>query len=170
MAPSPNGVGPIICSCTLIPWVIVFYMWAFNAMDPANCWVSEGQLWVSQNATGLANETNVAETWRTFFVIMFWTHLAMTLLLCFAGSALCGGEKTQAIGTGCGGLGCCTILAKWGFWIWALILRFGHEGSVASGSMIDECRNANPGIAAGQDWQDSLSDAMSTEDGSSRLL
>lgn len=127
-------------------------MWAFEGMDPENCWVTEGQLWVSQSATGAANETNVAEKWRTFWTWAFWLHLIMVILMCLTGAFSCAGDKTAAIAHACGGLGCCTVLAKWGFWVWALILRFSDEGSVAAGQMVAECENANPGMAAGTEW------------------
>lgn len=167
-APKNSGAAPVCCACTVIPFMVCFYMWAFQMMDPAHCWVTEGQLWVSSAPTGAANETDVAEAWRSFFVVSFWIHLAMVVLLCLAG-CFSFVEKLVAVGASCGGLGCCVVLAKWGIWVWAIMLRFSDSGSVAAGKMIEECQNANPGMAAGNQWVSDISDALN-QDGDERRL
>ena len=35
------------CTLTVIPWVFVFYSFAFGDSDPENCWITEGELFVS---------------------------------------------------------------------------------------------------------------------------
>ena len=68
----PAASAGIACGCTTIPWIIVFYLFAFNGgMDPEHCWVTEGELWVSQTATGNGNERDVGSIYRQLFTWIF---------------------------------------------------------------------------------------------------
>ena len=135
-------------------------MFAWGGMDPASCWVTEGQLWVSQTATGGANERDVAATWRTFYQVLFGIYLAFTIFPCLGGIFSCIGDKVAAVGACCFGVTGCAMLAKIVIWWWLLVLRASEEGSVAAGKMIMECEQANPNLTAVNSLMDTVADAI----------
>ena len=45
------GVGGICCALLAVPWIIVWYIFMTGSGDPEHCYVTEGELWVSQTPT-----------------------------------------------------------------------------------------------------------------------
>ena len=98
----------ICCGILSIPWIVLFYMYAQepdknidgsciieDSKDPCNCWVTEGELWVSQYATVkggviesdevLPIERDVAALWRS------WFKWAFAVYICLAFFPICAG-------------------------------------------------------------------------------
>ena len=89
-----GGICFLTCS---IPWLITILMFAYQGVDPDSCWVTEGQLYVSQNRLGVENERDVAETWRHLYQYLFAIYLALTIFPCFVTilSLSCMGDHTD---------------------------------------------------------------------------
>jgi len=148
MAEKQQTVGANAYGCCALVWLVVFYLFGFTAMDPAACWVTEGELWVSQTPTGGANEFDVAALWRSWFVYAFIVYIALCVFPCLTGGLFLAGEK-MAIPAGiCGILAMLAKCAQCGLWFWALFgMRFFNGfGPVAAGKMIMECEQANPNL------------------------
>ena len=167
----PGAAAGIACGCTAIPWIVVFYMFAFDGgMDPEHCWVREGELWVSRTETGLGDERDVGAYWRTLYTWAFIVYVALGVLPTLSGILLCIGDAVVAVGAVFAGCSMVAFLVKSAIFWWAVVLRSMEEGRVAAGKMIAECEEANPNlgaIIAGTDADDS---SIDTVDGIGRLL
>ena len=78
---SYQAVMNICCGCTAFPWIIVFFIFAYGNMDPMNCWVAEGELWVSAEATGTPGERDVGAKWRIFYKFALWVHIWLSFFV-----------------------------------------------------------------------------------------
>jgi hypothetical protein len=92
MAQKPNTAGLNAYGCCACIWLVVFFLFGFNNMDPAACWVTENELWVSETPTGAANEFDVAALWRSWFVYAFAVYIALCIFPCATGSLAMVGE------------------------------------------------------------------------------
>ena len=123
-------------------------MFAFDGgIDPASCWVTENELWVSKDPTGATNERDVAALWRSFYTWAMGVYFALAILPNLAGILICIGDSVVVCGAVFAGCSAVAVLVKWAIWIWALVLRATLEGRVASGKMIGECLEVNPDLA-----------------------
>ena len=111
-----------------------------------NCWVTEGELWVSQEATGAPNETDVGATWRLLYKILLWIYISLSFVPTISGLLLCISESCFTIGAGFGVLTYIAYVLKSAVWWWALVLRASKEGQVASGTEIALCYSRNPDL------------------------
>jgi len=135
-------------------------MFAFGeGMDPKSCWVTNGELYVSQTPTGAANERDVAAFWREWFTWAFAVYCALCVLPIAAGTFVCIGDAVAVVGQLFGGCTSIAMCVKCGLWIWALFwIRFTTEGSVTAGKMIRECMMANPNLNPAVNTSDAVAD------------
>ena len=108
-----------------------------------NCWVAEGELWVSQEATGAPNESNIGAKWRLLYKILLWIYISLSFVPTISGLLLCISESCFAIGAGFGVLTYIAYFLKSAVWWWALVLRSSKEGMVAIGSEVGLCCSQN---------------------------
>ena len=126
--------------------MVVFFIFAYGNMDPMNCWVANGELWVSQEATGWPNERDVGATWRLLYKILIWIYISLSFVPTIHGVLLCA-KASIFIRVGFGVSTYIAFFVKSAAWWWAVILRASQEGRVASGKEIVNCTIFNPELA-----------------------
>ena len=78
-------MGQLVCCTLSIPWVIVFYIYMNGGQDPEFCYVTRGELWVSQSPTGVDGEYDIAAEYRIWFTWAFFVYIAMFVFQAIAG-------------------------------------------------------------------------------------
>ena len=163
--PNPQGLGGIVCGCTAIPWIVVFYWFAFLFPDgEQGCWIIPDDLRVSQVQTD-DTARDVAALWRLFYTWGFVIYLCLGVLPTVAGCLICV-EQTMVVGFVCMGCAGIAFLFKSAIFWWCVVLRATQEGKVASGKMVMECE-AKWGTSAVPATADTTA---ATDDTATRLL
>ena len=77
-------------------WIIIFYMMMNGGFDSEHCYVTEGELWVSQTPTGASTEYDIAAEYRKWFMWAFFVYIGLFVFpvlhgICF----LIGGTRSS---------------------------------------------------------------------------